>query len=243
MSRVNDFVVRFANVNGTGSASANYLFAKAIFRMGVPVSAKNIFPSNIQGLPTWYEVRVSEKGYLGRKAGIDIMVCVNPQSMKKDIASVRSGGYFLYDSTKTLHDEFLRDDIQFIGVPIMDICNREFTDPRQKQLFKNIVYVGALSQLLNIEVNVIESLFGDQFKGKEKLIAPNMKAFQLGREFIKDNFNYPLEFYVERRDLVKDSIMIDGNAAVSYTHLDVYKRQMILMSSSRQIILSPLYLK
>ena len=213
MSRVNDFVVRFANVNGTGSASANYLFAKAIFRMGVPVSAKNIFPSNIQGLPTWYEVRVSEKGYLGRKAGIDIMVCVNPQSMKKDIASVRSGGYFLYDSTKTLHDEFLRDDIQFIGVPIMDICNREFTDPRQKQLFKNIVYVGALSQLLNIEVNVIESLFGDQFKGKEKLIAPNMKAFQLGREFIKDNFNYPLEFYVERRDLVKDSIMIDGNAA------------------------------
>lgn len=213
MSRVNDFVVRFANVNGTGSASANYLFAKSIFRMGVPVSAKNIFPSNIQGLPTWYEVRVSEKGYLGRKAGIDIMVCVNPQSMKKDIASVRTGGYFLYDSTKTLHDEFLRDDIQFIGVPIMDICNREFTDPRQKQLFKNIVYVGALSQLLNIEVNVIESLFGDQFKGKEKLIAPNMKAFQLGREFIKDNFKYPLEFYVERRDLVKDSIMIDGNAA------------------------------
>ena len=213
MSRVNDFVVRFANVNGTGSASANYLFAKSIFRMGVPVSAKNIFPSNIQGLPTWYEVRVSEKGYLGRKAGIDIMVCVNPQSMKKDIASVRTGGYFLYDSTKTLHDEFLRDDIQFIGVPIMDICNREFTDPRQKQLFKNIVYVGALSQLLNIEVNVIESLFGDQFKGKEKLIAPNMKAFQLGREFIKDNFKYPLEFYVERRDLVKDSIMIYGNAA------------------------------
>ncbi len=213
MSRVNDFVVRFANVNGTGSASANYLFAKSIFRMGVPVSAKNIFPSNIQGLPTWYEVRVSEKGYLGRKAGIDIMVCVNPQSMKKDIASVRTGGYFLYDSTKTLHDEFLRDDIQFIGVPIMDICNREFTDPRQKQLFKNIVYVGALSQLLNIEVNVIESLFGDQFKGKEKLIAPNMKAFQLGKEFIKDNFKYPLEFYVERRDLVKDSIMIDGNAA------------------------------
>jgi len=213
MSRVNDFVVRLANVNGTGSASANYLFAKSVFRMGVPVSAKNIFPSNIQGLPTWYEVRVSEKGYLGRKEGIDLMVCVNPQSMKRDIAAVKPGGYFLYDSTKTLHDEFLREDIHFIGVPLMEICNREFSDPRQKQLFKNIVYVGALAQLLNIEIEVIEGLFGDQFKGKEKLIAPNMKALSLGVEYIRENHSYPLEFHVERRDLVGDAIMIDGNAA------------------------------
>ncbi len=213
MSRVNDFVVRLANVNGTGSASANYLFAKSVFRMGVPVSAKNIFPSNIQGLPTWYEVRVCEKGYLGRKEGIDLMVCVNPQSMKRDIAAVKPGGYFLYDSTKTLHDEFLREDIHFIGVPLMEICNREFSDPRQKQLFKNIVYVGALAQLLNIEIEVIEGLFGDQFKGKEKLIAPNMKALSLGGEYIRDNYSFPLEFYVERRDLVGDAIMIDGNAA------------------------------
>ena len=213
MSRVNDFVVRFANVNGTGSASANYLFAKSIFRMGVPVSAKNIFPSNIQGLPTWYEVRVSEKGYLGRKEGIDLVVSVNPQSFNKDIASVKSGGYFLYDSTKKLHDEFLRGDINFIGIPLMEICNREFSDPRQKQLFKNIVYVGALAALLNIDLMVIEGLFGDQFKGKEKLIAPNMKALSLGSDFIKENYKYPLEFRVEPRDLVGDSIMIDGNAA------------------------------
>jgi 2-oxoglutarate ferredoxin oxidoreductase subunit alpha len=213
MSGINDFVVRFANVNGTGSASANYLFSKAIFRMGVPVSAKNIFPSNIQGLPTWYEVRVSEKGYLGRKEGIDLMVCVNPQSMKRDIANVKSGGYFLYDATKQLHEEFYREDIHFIGVPLMDICNREFTDPRQKQLFKNIVYVGALARLLNLDTTIIKGLFEDQFQGKEKLIAPNMKALELGYDYISKHYKYPLDFRVEPRELVGDSIFIDGNSA------------------------------
>lgn len=213
MSSINDFVVRFANVNGTGSASANSLFAKSIFRMGVPVSAKNIFPSNIQGLPTWYEVRVSEKGYLGRKNGIDLMVSVNPQSLKKDIASVRPGGYFVYDSTKKLYEEFLRDDINFIGIPLMDICNREFSDPRQKQLFKNIVYVGAVAKLLDISFEEIEKLLSEQFKGKEKLVIPNVKALNLGGDYIAENFDYPLDFRVERRDLVKDWILIDGNAA------------------------------
>jgi 2-oxoglutarate/2-oxoacid ferredoxin oxidoreductase subunit alpha len=213
MSSINDFVVRFANVNGTGSASANSLFAKSIFRMGVPVSAKNIFPSNIQGLPTWYEVRVSEKGYLGRKNGIDLMVSVNPQSLKKDISSVRPGGYFVYDSTKKLYEEFLREDINFIGIPLMDICNREFSDPRQKQLFKNIVYVGALAKLLDISFDEIEKLLSEQFKGKEKLVIPNVKALNLGGDYIAENFDYPLDFRVERRDLVKDWILIDGNAA------------------------------
>lgn len=215
MSRVNDFVVKFANVNGTGSASANFLFAKAIFRMGVPVSAKNIFPSNIQGLPTWYEVRVSEKGYLGRKEGVDFMVSVNPQSFKQDIACVKPGGYFLYDSTKKLHEEFLREDIHFIGIPLMDICNREFSDPRQKQLFKNIVYVGAMARFLNIDLAVIEVLFTEQFKGKDKLIAPNMKALNLGSDYVKEHFTFPLEFYVEKRNLTKHKIMIDGNAAAA----------------------------
>ncbi|CAN1528131.1 PorA Pyruvate,ferredoxin oxidoreductase and related 2-oxoacid,ferredoxin oxidoreductases, alpha subunit [Spirosomataceae bacterium] len=213
MSTINDFVVRFANVNGTGSASANALFAKSIFRMGVPVSAKNIFPSNIQGLPTWYEVRVSERGYLGRKNGIDLMVSVNPQSLKKDIASVRPGGYFVYDSTKKLYEEFLREDINFIGIPLMDICNREFSDPRQKQLFKNIVYVGALAKLLDISFDELEKLLSEQFKGKEKLVIPNVKALNLGGDYIAENFGYPLDFRVERRDLVKDWILIDGNAA------------------------------
>lgn len=213
MSSINDFVVRFANVNGTGSASANSLFAKSIFRMGVPVSAKNIFPSNIQGLPTWYEVRVSEKGYLGRKAGIDLMLSVNPQSFKKDIACVKPGGYFMYDSTKKLYDEFLRDDINFIGIPLMEICNKEFSDPRQKQLFKNIVYVGAIAKLLDINFEILEQLLSEQFKGKEKLVIPNVKALKLGGDYISENFSFPLEFKVETRDLVKDWILIDGNAA------------------------------
>ena len=212
-SRINNFVVRFANVNGTGSASANHLFAKAIFRMGIPVTPKNIFPSNIQGLPTWYEVRVSEKGYQGRRAGIDLMVCVNPQSMPNDVMSVRSGGYFLYDSTKKLHPELIREDVNYIGIPLMEICLREFTDPRQRQLFKNIIYVGALAALLNIEFEVLEQLLSEQFKGKEKLIVPNVKSLKLGMDYIYEHYSYPLDLHLERRDLIGNKILIDGNSA------------------------------
>lgn len=213
INKINNFVVRFANVNGTGSASANHMFAKSIFRMGVPVTPKNIFPSNIQGLPTWYEVRISEKGYLGRCEGVDLVVCMNPQSMSKDIASVSSGGYFLYDNTKPLHKDELREDITYIGIPLTGICNKEYTDPRQRQLFKNIIYVGALSTLLNIEFSVLEGLVSEQFKGKEKLIAPNINALQLGVNYVKENFNFPLDIKVERRDLIKDRILINGNTA------------------------------
>jgi len=212
-NKVNDFVVRFANVNGTGSASANFLFTKAIFRMGIPVTPKNIFPSNIQGLPTWYEVRVSEKGYLGRREGIDLVVAVNPQSFASDVASVRPGGYFLYDSSKNLHSEFIRPDVNYLAIPLMEMCNAAYTDPRQRQLFKNIVYVGALSVLLNIEMKEIEGLLGEQFKGKEKLIAPNIKALEMGADYVRKNFKYPLDIRVERRDLLGDRIMIDGNSA------------------------------
>lgn len=210
---INDFVVRFANVNGTGSASANYLFTKAIFRMGVPVTPKNIFPSNIQGLPTWYEVRVSEKGYLGRREGIDLMVAVNPQSFAQDVASVKSGGYFLYDSTKKLAKEFLRDDINYIEIPLMEISNTNYSDPRQRQLFKNIIYVGALCELLKIEFGVFEDLFAEQFKGKEKLIPLNVNALNLGINYIKEQYPNPLTMKVERRDLLKNKILAEGNAA------------------------------
>jgi 2-oxoglutarate/2-oxoacid ferredoxin oxidoreductase subunit alpha len=212
-SKVNDFVVRFANVNGTGSASANYLFAKAIFRMGIPVTPKNIFPSNIQGLPTWYDVRVSEKGYLGRREGVDLMVCVNPQSMPEDVLSVKSGGYFIYDCTKALNPALIRADVTYIGLPLMEMCLREFTDPRQRQLFKNIIYVGALSALLDIEFSVLEQLLAEQFVGKEKLVAMNIKALNLGIEYIHSNYAYPLDIRLERRDLVGNQILIDGNSA------------------------------
>lgn len=210
---VNNFVVRFANVNGTGSASANYLFTKAIFRMGIPVTPKNIFPSNIQGLPTWYEVRVSEKGYLGRKEGIDFLVAVNPQSMKADVASVKPGGYLLYDSSKKLADEYVRTDIHYIGIPLMDLCNANYTDARQRQLFKNIIYVGALAALFEIEFKELQNLLAEQFKGKEKLIPANVQALKLGGDYIRSNFKYPLDIRVERRDLLKGAIMMDGNSA------------------------------
>ncbi|MGE3465820.1 MAG: 2-oxoacid:acceptor oxidoreductase subunit alpha [Pyrinomonadaceae bacterium] len=213
MMKINDFVVRFANVNGTGSASANGLFTKAIFRMGIPVTPKNIFPSNIQGLPTWYEVRVNEKGHLGRREGIDLTVAVNPQSMKKDYAEVKSGGYFLYDSSKPLPPGYDRDDITNLPIPLMALCNAEFTDARQRQLFKNIIYIGALSALLDIEFPVLEGMIGEQFKGKEKLIEPNIRALNIGVEYALDNFDCPLDIRVERRDAVGDCILFSGNSA------------------------------
>jgi len=211
--KINDFVVRFANVNGTGSASANALFTKAVFRMGVPVTPKNIFPSNIQGLPTWYEVRVSEKGHLGRREGVDLIVAVNPQSMKKDYADVHPGGYFVYDSSKPLAPTYDRADITHIGIPLMNLCNAEFTDARQRQLFKNIVYIGALVSLFKIEFSVIEELIGQQFKGKEKLIEPNIKALKMGEDWVLENFDQTFDLRAERRDLLGDKILYGGNSA------------------------------
>jgi 2-oxoglutarate/2-oxoacid ferredoxin oxidoreductase subunit alpha len=214
ITSVNDLVIKFANVNGTGSASANNLFAKALFRMGLSVSPKNIFPSNIQGLPTWYEVRVSDKGYLGRRGGVDIMVCVNPQSMAKDIQEVEKGGFFIYDNSKPLDLRLIRSDITFIGLPLTKICLDEYKDARQRQLFKNVIYVGALAALLNMEFDVLTSLIADQFSGKEKLIAPNVHALELGFQYAKENVNCPLSITVARRDNLGDKILIDGNTAI-----------------------------
>ena len=215
ISAVNDLVIRFANVNGTGSASANDMFAKAIFRMGLPVSPKNIFPSNIQGLPTWYEVRINERGYLGRRDGIDLLVGVNPQSYRKDIDSVRPGGYFVYDNTKRLHEEFFREDIHFIGIPMMRLCMEHYQDPRRQQLFKNIVYVGALAALLDMEMDVLKDIIRQQFGKKEKLIPPNFQALDMGYDYARQHYDCPLGIRVERRDQVGDQILIDGNTATA----------------------------
>ncbi len=212
-SGVNDFVIRFANVNGSGSASANDMFAKAIFRMGIPVSPKNIFPSNIQGLPTWYEVRVNDKGYLGRREGVDIIVSVNPQSFDKDTEIVKQGGYFIYDNSKPLHDQYRREDINYIGIPMIKLAMEHYTNPRQQQLFKNIIYVGALSELLGIEMEVIKGIIAEQFQKKPKLIPPNELALDLGANYARENYDCPLEFRLERSNGVGDSILIDGNTA------------------------------
>jgi 2-oxoglutarate ferredoxin oxidoreductase subunit alpha len=212
---VNDFVVRFANVNGSGSASANELFARAVLRMGVPVAPRNIFPSNIQGLPTWYEVRISEAGHLGARGGTDLMVAMNPQTWDKDVASLEPGGYLLYDSTKPMPAAKFREDITVIGVPLTEICNREYTDPRQRQLFKNIVYVGALSALLDMDLAEIEKLIGEQFKSKEKLIGANINALHLGRDWALGNLHCPIGLKLKRADAVGDRIFIEGNSAAA----------------------------
>jgi len=210
---VNDFVVKFANVNGSGSASANELFAKSILRMGVPVSPRNIFPSNIQGLPTWYEVRVTEAGHLGRRGGVDLMVAMNPQTWNADLKEIEPGGYLFYDNSKPLPASKFRDDIHIIGMPLTEICNATYSDPRQRQLFKNIVYVGALSMLLEIDPAEIEKLFSEQYKGKEKLLTSNVQALHLGRDYVREHLPHPIGLRVRRADNVGDRIFLDGNTA------------------------------
>ena len=216
---VNDFVVKFANVNGSGSASANELFAKAILRMGVPVSPRNIFPSNIQGLPTWYEVRVSEAGWLGRRGGVDMMVAMNPQTWDQDLAEIEPGGYLFYDSTRPLPASAFRQDITVIGMPVTAICNATYEDSRQRQLFKNIMVLGALSALMDIDAAVIEKLFSEQYRGKEKLLESNVRALHAGREFARDHLTAPrgpgLDLRVRRAEAVGERIFMEGNAAAA----------------------------
>jgi len=215
ITSANDFVVKFANVNGSGSASANQLFAKSILRMGIPIASRNIFPSNIQGLPTWFEVRVSGEGHLGRRGGVDLMVAMNPQTWDRDIAEIDAGGYLLYDNTRPMPASRFRADINVIGVPLTQLCNAAFTDARQRQLLKNIMYVGVLSALLNIEPPVVEQLLAEQYKGKEKLAKPNRDAFHMGRDWALKNLDCPLGLTLERSDAVGDRIYVEGNAAAA----------------------------
>ena len=212
---INDFVVKFANVNGSGSASANETFAKSILRHGVPVSPRNIFPSNIQGLPTWYEVRVTEAGYLGRRGGIDFMVAMNPQTWDADVKEIEPGGYLFYDSSKPMPKSKFREDIVVIGVPLTEICNATYTDSRQRQLFKNIMYVGALAALLDMDCELIAGVIGDQYRGKEKLLKSNIHALQLGYDYAKSNHKCPIGLRVQKADKVGNRILIEGNAAAA----------------------------
>ncbi|MBL0897470.1 MAG: 2-oxoacid:acceptor oxidoreductase subunit alpha [Reyranella sp.] len=216
IAAVNDFVVKFANVNGSGSASANELFARPILRMGVPVSPRNICPSNIQGLPTWYEGRLTEKGYLGRRGGVDLMVAMNPQTWAEDVKEITPGGYLFYDSTKPMPSSMFREDINVVGVPLTAITNATYSDARQRQLFKNIIYVGALSVLLDIDETKIQALFAEQFKGKEKLIDSNVKAMNLGRDWVKQHVDPALvKLKVRKADNVGDRIFMEGNSAAA----------------------------
>uniref|UniRef100_UPI0037CB8286 2-oxoacid:acceptor oxidoreductase subunit alpha n=1 Tax=Phenylobacterium sp. TaxID=1871053 RepID=UPI0037CB8286 len=212
--RINDFVVKFANVNGSGSASANGLFARSVMRMGVPVAARNIFPSNIQGLPTWYEVRITEAGHLGRRGGVDLMVAMNPQTWDRDVAEIESGGYLFYDSTKAIPASRFRDDITVIGVPLTAMCNEAYELPRERQLFKNTIYVGALAALLGIDIQAIQELLAEDFAGKDRLIKANVEALAMGHSYV-ETYLKALPLQVRRADGVGDRIYVEGNEAAA----------------------------
>jgi 2-oxoglutarate/2-oxoacid ferredoxin oxidoreductase subunit alpha len=213
--RVNDFALKLANVNGTGSASANGLLMQAIFRMGIPVSGKNLFPSNIQGLPTWYEIRVNKNGYTARSLDYELMVAMNSQTYARDIQEVREGGYLLYDSTWPLDPALLRDDVHFLGVPFAQLCNDNFRDPRERILMKNIAYAGALVAALQVDLGVVDALLEQKYAGKKKLSESNTRALRLGYDYARDHFDLPLPFHLEKMDANGDKILIDGNTAVA----------------------------
>ena len=213
MSGINDFSFKMATVNGTGSASANGLLMQAIFRMGIPVTGKNIFPSNIQGLPTWYEVRVSGAGYTARPPAIDVMVAINPATYKKDVANVRSGGYLIYDSSWPLDAELMREDITILGVPFGEMCVANFDRDRDRTLLRNIVYVGTLAALLEIDMDVIRTMLDEKFGKKKKVLEMNYKAIRLGYDYAKAHFQCPLAFHLKRMDKTSDYVLMDGNTA------------------------------
>ena len=214
IAATNDFVVKFANVNGSGSASANEMFARAIIRMGVPVAPRNIFPSNIQGLPTWYELRVSAEGWQGRRGGCDLMIALNAQTWDRDVAEITPGGYLFYDNTRPIPAAKFRDDVTVIGMPLTAICAQEFAIPAQRGLFKNIMYVGALTALLDMDFAVVEKLITEQYRGKDKLIEGNRRAARIGYDYARENFSCPIGLRVARADSVGDRIFINGNSAL-----------------------------
>ncbi|HEX6544776.1 MAG TPA: 2-oxoacid:acceptor oxidoreductase subunit alpha, partial [Bryobacteraceae bacterium] len=209
------FAIKLANVNGTGSASANGMLMQAIFRMGIPVSGKNVFPSNIQGLPTWYEIRVSKDGYTARATEYDLMVAMNAQTYARDIQEVRSGGYVLYDSSWPLDRSLLRDDVNFLPIPFAEMCNSHFRQPRERTLMKNISYVGALVAFLDIDLQVIEDLLTEKFGHKQALRDSNKAALQIGYEYAREHFNCPLPLQLANMDANSDKILIDGNTAAA----------------------------
>jgi 2-oxoglutarate/2-oxoacid ferredoxin oxidoreductase subunit alpha len=212
---INDFAIKLANVNGTGSASANGLLMQAIFRMGIPVSGKNLFPSNIQGLPTWYEIRVNKDGYTARALDYDLVVAMNAQTYERDIQEVRTGGYVMYDSSWPLDRSLYREDVNFLPVPLAQMCNERFSDPRQRILMKNIAYAGCLVAVLNIDMPTVENLLAETFAGKAALRDSNRQALHIGYEYAKAHFDCPLPFHLEKTDANADKILIDGNTATA----------------------------
>ncbi|MEO5814504.1 MAG: 2-oxoacid:acceptor oxidoreductase subunit alpha [Gemmatimonadaceae bacterium] len=215
MSGVNDFAFKMATVNGTGSASANSLLMQAIFRMGIPVTGKNLFPSNIQGLPTFYEIRVSGEGYTARPFETDLVVALNPATYARDVANVRPGGYLLYDSSWPLEPDLVREGITILGIPFGKICVENFQGDRNRTLLRNIVYAGALAAFLKMDMDLVGEMLIEKFSKKKSLLDANKKAIQLGFDYATQNYECPLPFHLEKMDATKDFIIIEGNAAAA----------------------------
>jgi 2-oxoglutarate ferredoxin oxidoreductase subunit alpha len=215
LTRVNDFTLKIATVNGTGSASANTLLMKSIFRSGIPVVGKNYFPSNIQGLPTWYEIRVTEQGYPARSGRVDIMVAMNAETYARDVKEVEPGGYLIYDSTWPQPALLKREDITVLGVPLARLCNENFDGVRTRILMKNICYAGVLAALLDLDLAQIRALLGETYARKPQLVESNMKAIQLGYDYARASFQCPLPLHVTKMTHTAGHIMIDGNTAAA----------------------------
>ena len=213
--RLNDFVIKLANVNGTGSASANTLLMKSIFRMGIPVVGKNYFPSNIQGLPTWYEIRVTRDGYVARSGRVDIMVAMNAETYGRDLREVSPGGYVIYDSTWPRPALLKRDDITILGAPFARMCNETFQGVRSRILLKNIMYAGFLGALLDIDMDIMRAMLGESYASKKSLLDANVKALEIGYNYAKEHCQCPLPLRVSRMDQTSNHIMIDGNTAAA----------------------------
>ncbi len=212
--QTNDFAFKIGTVNGTGSASANGLIMQTIYRMGIPISGKNVFPSNIQGLPTWYEIRVNKDGHTARTPIFDLLVAMNPATYAKDVTEVRAGGWLLHDSSWPMDKELMRGDINFLGVPIGNMCVEHFSGSRSRILMKNIVYAGALAALLQMDLDLIRTLLDETFAAKQHLLDANYKAIQLGFDYATENFDCPLPIRLEKMDATRDHIIIDGNTAL-----------------------------
>jgi 2-oxoglutarate ferredoxin oxidoreductase subunit alpha len=212
-SGINDFAFKIGTVNGTGSASANSLLMQAIFRMGIPVTGKNVFPSNIQGLPTWYEIRVSKDAYTARPEEVDLVVALNTATYAKDVAAVRPGGYLLYDSSWPLDDTLIREGITILGIPFGRMGVESFKGDRERTLLRNISYAGALAALIEIDMDIIGEMLREKFSKKRALLDANFTAIKLGYDYAKANYDCPLPFRLEKMDATKDSILLDGNSA------------------------------
>jgi 2-oxoglutarate/2-oxoacid ferredoxin oxidoreductase subunit alpha len=215
VSGLNDFAFKMATVNGTGSASANGLLMKAIFRMGVPVSGKNLFPSNIQGLPTWYEIRASGRGHTARRADFDLMVAMNPATYARDVAEVRSGGWVLHDASWPLAEGLRREDVTFLGVPLARMLAERFENARSRVLLRNVAYAGVLGALLELDMEVVEGLLSETYGGKKALLDANFEAVRMGHTYALEHFACPLPIRLEAMDGTRGQVIIDGNTAAA----------------------------